>query len=107
MAIADKRQHDLELLRKARQALDEGELVDRHAESSPDGASQPVLRRGDPGVLAYRGGLVRREVAGSPSQLQRSTDMRAILQRLNALFAGGLITKAQYDRKRSELLART
>ena len=131
MDAAEKRQRDLDLLRKSRQALDEGELVDRHA---PAPAPEQVERRqappkeGDPDVVMYRGKAIRRssgsggaksgargtsfrgaQVGGRPKSGAKpasNTDVRAILERLNGLYKDGLITKAEYDRKRSQILDR-
>lgn len=129
MDAAEKRQRDLDLLRKSRQALDEGELVDRHAP-----APEPVERRqapqeGDPDVVMYRGKAIRRpgsggggkSSGGQPSGQFRgasvggsskpkagggSGDVRAILERLNSLYKDGLITKSEYDRKRNQIIDR-
>lgn len=109
MEAVEKRQRDLELLRKSRQALDEGELVNRHA-PTPEEAErhQSLPRDGDPGVMMYRGKAIRRPRGdgGSRTKPTSSGDVRAVLERLNSLYKDGLITKAEYDRKRSQILDR-
>lgn len=129
MDAAEKRQQDLELLRKSRRALDEGELVDRHA-PAPEAQErrQAPPKEGDPDVVMYRGKAIRRPGSGGSKQGARgtsfrgaavggsgaskgkssggNTDVRAILERLNGLYKDGLITKAEYDRKRSQILDR-
>jgi len=124
MDAAEKRQRDLDLLRKSRQALDEGELVDRHAAPEPIERQQP--RAGDEGVVMYRGKAIRRPGAGrsaggraqarqfrgasvgggSRASQAASEDVRVILERLNGLFKDGLITKSEYDRKRNQIIDR-
>lgn len=127
MDADEKRQRDLELLRKSRQALDEGELVDRHAPPVREERRQAAPKEGDPGVVMYRGKAIRRKTAagtpgagsgggrasqfrgaavGNGSQSRQNTDVRAILERLNGLYKDGLITKAEYDRKRGQILDR-
>lgn len=131
MDAAEKRQRDLELLRKSRRALDEGELVDRHA-PEPEQAErrQAPPQEGDPDVVMYRGKAIRRPGGGGgkPSgggqragQFRGASagggskaksgggsggDVRAILERLNNLYKDGLITKSEYDRKRNQILDR-
>lgn len=125
MDAVEKRQRDLELLRKSRRALDEGELVDRHAEPAPAPSAAPV-EDDDTEVVMYRGKPVRRKKAGgsggkgqrpasfrgatvgrgSKSKPQATNDVRVVLERLNGLYKDGLITKSEYDRKRSQILDR-
>ncbi len=58
------------------------------------------------------GGLLHDAIAlcGSGGSKAKSSggngDVRAILERLNGLYKDGLITKAEYDRKRSQILDR-
>lgn len=129
MDAAEKRQRDLDLLRKSRQALDEGELVDRHAPPPPAvERRQAPPQEGDPDVVMYRGKAVRRKGGGSggsakgsgrsgqfrgatvgggsKSKPPSSADVRVVLERLNGLYKDGLITKSEYDRKRSQILDR-
>lgn len=131
MDAAEKRQRDLELLRKSRQALDDGELVDRHAPSPEQVERRQPPREGDPDVVMYRGKPIRRpggsgggggskssgsggrtgqfrgaSAGGGGSKPKGNGDVRAILERLNGLYKDGLITKAEYDRKRSQILDR-
>lgn len=130
MDAAEKRQRDLDLLRKSRQALDEGELVDRHA-PAPEQVErrQAPPQEGDPDVMMYRGKAIRRPGGGggaSSGGAQRAGqfrgasvgggkpkpsggsggDVRAILERLNSLYKDGLITKTEYDRKRNQIIDR-
>lgn len=127
MDADEKRQRDLELLRKSRQALDEGELVDRHAAPVREERRQAPPKEGDADVVMYRGKAIRRKssagtpgagrragrasqfrgvAVGSGSESRQNTDVRAILERLNGLYKDGLITKAEYDRKRGQILDR-
>lgn len=132
MDSTEKRQRDLDLLRKSRQALDEGELVDRHAQVEPQQAERRAEpQEGDPDVVMYRGKAIRRpggggkpsggggaragqfrgaSVGGSGRSKSKSggssNDVRAILERLNGLYKDGLITKAEYDRKRNQIIDR-
>jgi len=128
MDAAEKRQRDLELLRKSRHALDEGELVDRHAPAPEDVESRRAPQEGDPDVVMYRGKAIRRaggsgnssgggarasqfrgaSVGGAKSKSKSGStnDVRAILERLNGLYKDGLITKSEYDRKRNQIIDR-
>lgn len=128
MDAVEKRQRDLELLRKSRQALDEGELVDRHAVAvEPAERRQAPPKAGDADVVMYRGKAIRRPGGvgtssrggargtqfrgatvggGSTSKPANSGDVRVVLERLNSLYKDGLITKSEYDRKRSQILDR-
>jgi len=132
MDAAEKRQRDLDLLRKSRQALDEGELVDRHAPEPERVERRQAPREGDPDVVMYRGKAIRRPGSGGgggkPSGGGRAGqfrgasvgggskskssggggggDVRAILERLNGLYKDGLITKSEYDRKRNQIIDR-
>lgn len=130
MDAAEKRQRDLDLLRKSRQALDEGELVDRHAPTEAHQAERrQAPQEGDPDVVMYRGKAIRRpgggggggkssgggarasqfrgaSVGGARSKSSSGGDVRAILEKLNVLYKDGLITKSEYDRKRNQIIDR-
>ncbi len=129
MDAAEKRQRDLDLLRKSRQALDDGELVDRHAPVPEQVERRKAPREGDPDVVMYRGKPIRRPGSGGgksgggarAGQFRGASvgggskakssgggggDVRAILERLNGLYKDGLITKSEYDRKRNQIIDR-
>lgn len=130
MTDNDQRQKNIELLRKSRQKLEESELADRNAPATP---APPARRAKDDGggeVVMYRGKAVRRRGAGpsipgagssggaSAGQFRGAkrpsgraaraagSDVRDVLERLNGLYADGLISKADFDRKRQEILDR-
>ncbi len=126
MDADEKRLRDLDLLRTSRRALDEGALVDRHAPADPTSEPDLVERRKTPrddqDVVMYRGRAVRRsnrrsnrsagqsrgtQVGGSRNnKAAGGDDVRAILEKLNALYKDGLITKSEYDRKRRQIIDR-
>lgn len=124
MKDSDRRDRDLELLRKSRQALhDEQNEVERPvAESELDN---------EPGTMMYRGKVVRTGGAGpkvpgagagrpvpgatgfrgagrtNPGRASGGqADIKQLLQKLSDLRASGLITKAEYEKKKSQILDR-
>lgn len=124
MADSDRRDRDLELLRKSRQALhDDQNQVDRPvAEAELEGDSGTMMYRGKairtggsgpkvpgagagrpvPGATGFRG--AGRKSSGASSSGQ--ADIKQLLQKLSDLRAAGLITKAEYDKKKSQILDR-
>ncbi|MGH1502935.1 MAG: SHOCT domain-containing protein [Acidimicrobiales bacterium] len=130
----DKRQRHLDLMRKSRRALEETELAERE-QAAPRGrrkddpSDPPASGGSDEGeVVMYRGRPVRRPSAGGAGR--RSTgasfrntsskgagrgrrpggggggDVRDALERLNELYADGLISRADFDKKRQQILDR-
>jgi len=96
----NRRSRDLELLKNA---------VDR-SKGRPKGKEQSgqILYRGQP--VAGRGGSGGR-TPGAPGSSNRQssgngTDVKEALRNLTQLYNDGLITTAEYDAKRSEILDR-
>ncbi len=105
----NRRQEDLELLRRA---------IDAQTEDAPRRGSR--RRDGQPSQMMYRGQPVNGRGGGrtpgapgggGPRHPGRpvgggASDVRAALEELADMHADGLISKADYDRKRSEILDR-
>jgi len=121
-------ERDLDVIRRARASLDNKELVDRDAPSASEGrraASAPgAPNHKDEKVLMYRGKVIRQGggTPGAPSAKGRapttrgagrstaagsgSGNLKVALERLTDLYTDGLITKAEYEKKRSQILDR-
>lgn len=105
----NKRQEDLELLRRA---------IDSQTEEAPpprndrrDRGPAQMMYRGQPVNGRGGGRTPGAPGGGGPRHTGRpvgggSPDIRAALQDLSDLYADGLISKADYERKRSEILDR-
>ncbi len=110
-------ENKLDLLRKARASLDSQELTDRNAETPRRSSGAPGSPRPkDERVLMYRGKAIRTgggtpgagSSSGRPAGQSRggsgTTDAKAALERLTDLYTDGLITKAEYQQKRSKII---
>lgn len=105
----ERRSRDLELLKNA---------VDRDRKKKPSGgdkrgrsSSSEILYRGQP--VAGRGGSGGRAPGApgggggqKPSSSGGGADVKDALRKLTQLFNDGLITTAEYDAKRAEILDR-
>lgn len=126
MADNERRDRDLELLRKSRKALhDEQNNVERPVSEAEATSSE--------GTVMYRGKAVKaggagpkvpgagagRPVPGSSGGFRGAgrgkakgggakdpSDIKALLQKLSDLRAAGLITKAEYEKKKAQILDR-
>ncbi len=130
-ADPDKRQRHLDLLRKSRKVLEETELAERESATEPSRgrrkddppAAPPADDAGE--VVMYRGRPVRRpsgrgggrstgaqfrntsaKGAGRSRRPSGGGDVREALERLNELYADGLISRADFDKKRQQILDR-
>lgn len=125
----DRKARDLELLKKSRQALhDEQNQVERRAEEPPSGdppsTDSTVMYRGRPVRTAGTGPKVPGAGAGRPvpgansfrgsgrgaprgaGDTKALNNVKLALQKLSDLHQSGLITKAEYDKKRAQILDR-
>jgi len=107
MSDDDRRSRDLELLKKA---------VDRDRQKKPppgnksSGRSSEIMYRGQP-VAGRGGGRTPGAPGGGGSRGSNSkggdaVDVKDALRKLTQLYNDGLITTAEYDAKRSEILDR-
>jgi len=105
----DRRSRDLELLRGAVER-DRQRGSDAGKKPKKEGARPGMMYRGQP--VAGRGGGGRAPGAPGGGGAQRGgssggdSDVQASLQKLTQLFNDGLITKAEFDAKRGEILDR-
>ncbi len=109
-------QDHLELVRQARERLQNQELQDREA-ASGGGRSPGAPNPKDDKVLMYRGRVIRGaggSAPGAPSGRGRApqprgrggkSDAKAKLEQLTDLYNDGLLTKAEYDTKRAQVIS--
>ena len=121
-------EQNMEVVRRARERLQAQELVDRDAvEPAPQaevrsaGRSPGAPNPKDDKVLMYRGRVIRGGGGGAPGapsggrpvgrgrgaarpSAGAASDAKAKLQQLSDLFSDGLLTKEEFDRKRSEIV---
>lgn len=125
----DRRQRDLELLRRSQRALEDEQRRRAAGEVDPDpprgggGGTPDVAEASDGTVRMYRGKPIRSGAAGTPGsgsggakakqfrgksteRTKKPPDLKVVLERLNELYKDGLITKSEYDRKRLQILDR-
>ena len=125
----DRRQRDLELLRRSQQALqDEQDRLERGEQPEPSkdrrASSAPAADDGGGEVRMYRGKPIRGGGSGTPGagsgsvkgsqfrgvsterKKKAQPDFKQVLERLNELYKDGLISKTEYDRKRLQILDR-
>ena len=112
MSDDDKRNRDLELLKGA---VERNREAGRAKPEKPSGgASRPgMMYRGKPVAGRGSGGRAPGAPGGggggsapAPSSSGDSADVKEALRKLTTLFNDGLITQAEYDAKRSEILDR-
>ncbi len=123
----DRRQRDLDLLRRSQKALEDEQRRRAAGEIPPEpprASGTPGAPSGDDGnVRMYRGKPIRSGSSGTPGsgsggakakqfrgksteRSQKAPDLKVVLERLNELYKDGLITKSEYDRKRLQILDR-
>ncbi len=127
MSDRERQQRHLELLKKSRENFENTNLDDRDSAASKDRRA-PAPQASDDDVMMYRGRPVRRSgsgpsipgaggkskgragqfrgAGGGRSSKQGGGDVRQALERLNELYADGLISKADFDRKHQQILDR-
>ena len=109
MSDDERRSRDLELLKKA---VDRDRKKKSPPGNKPSGRSSEIMYRGQP--VAGRGGGGGRTPGapggggqrGSKSKGGDAVDVKDALRKLTQLYNDGLITTAEYDAKRSEILDR-
>ncbi len=129
MTNPDRKARDLELLKKSRQALhDEQNQVGRRQEDEAvEESAEPesgMMYRGRPVRAAGAGPKVPGAGAGRPvpgsggtfrgagrgnsgnAGSKGTADVKQVLRKLSDLKESGLITKAEYDKKRAQILDR-
>lgn len=112
MTDQDRRSRDLELLRGAVERDRERDRTGRGAAEEEPKSSRGVMYRGQP--VAGRGGgggapgspSGRGRGRSAPSSSGGSADVKEALSKLTNLFNDGLISQAEYDVKRAEILDR-
>lgn len=111
MSEQDRRKRDLELLKGAVERDRKRSSQPEAKPSSGGSVREGVMYRGQPVAgRGGRGGRAPGAPAGgggrAPSSSSGSADVKSALQKLSNLFNDGLITQAEYDAKRSEILDR-
>ena len=109
MADQDKRNRDLELLKGA---VERSRNTPQH-ETTNAGRDNGIMYRGQPVAGRGRGGRAPGAPGGgrgggrpTPSSSSGTADVKEALSKLTNLFNDGLITQAEYDAKRAEILDR-
>jgi len=112
MADQDKRSRDLELLKGA---VERSRSTPQQEEAAGAGNRRDngIMYRGQPVAGRGRGGRAPGAPGGgggggrsTPSSSGGTTDVKEALSKLTNLFNDGLITQAEYDAKRGEILDR-
>ncbi len=107
----DRRQEDLDLLRRAVEAERKDKEASKKKRKGGGGSSGTLMYRGQP-VAGRGGGRTPGAPSGGRPQPQSSgassgsEDVRDALQKLTKLYQDGLITTAEYDAKRADILSR-